>query len=155
MKNKRLEERRNKISKDIDIYVKRSFDIVDRIHEILVAQGKEQKDLAMLLGKSESEISKWMTGTHNFTIKTLAKIEAKLGEKIIESVKEKIEEKVLREKIFQMLKEKLEDKIHYTIYNYSSNEFPIKLGSMHCSKFPLSFGTTIEKPYLQTADSLN
>ncbi len=66
---------------------------MDRIHEILVAQGKEQKDLAVLLGKSESEISKWMTGTHNFTIKTLSKIESILGEKIIESVKEKFEEK--------------------------------------------------------------
>ena len=93
MKNKRQEERRNKISKEIDVFVKQSFDIVDRIHEILVAQGIEQKDLAVLLDKSESEISKWMTGTHNFTIKTLSKIESILGEKIIESVKEKVEEK--------------------------------------------------------------
>ena len=93
MKNKRLEDRRNKISTEIDVFVKQSFDIVDRIHEILVAQGIEQKDLAVLLGKSESEISKWMTGTHNFTIKTLFKIESILGEKIIESVKEKVEEK--------------------------------------------------------------
>ena len=93
MKNKRLEERRNKISKEIDVFVKQSFDIVDRIHEILVAQGKEQRDLALLLGKSESEISKWMTGTHNFTIKTLSKIESILGEKIILTVKDKVEEK--------------------------------------------------------------
>lgn len=89
MKNKRLEERRKKISKDIDIFVKQSFDIVDRLHEILVKQDKEQKDLAKALGKSESEISKWMTGTHNFTIKTLAKIEAVLGEPIIQTIQEK------------------------------------------------------------------
>jgi len=89
MKNKRLEERRKKISKDVDISVKQSFDIVDRIHEILVKQGKEQKDLARLLGKSESEISKWMTGTHNFTINTLAKIQAVLGESVIQITKEK------------------------------------------------------------------
>ena len=95
MKNKRLEERRNKISKEIDVFVKQSFDIVDRIHDILVNQGKEQKDLAILLGKSESEISKWMTGTHNFTIKILSKIESILGEKIIQSAKEKVEEKSL------------------------------------------------------------
>ena len=89
MKNKRLEERRKKISKDVDISVQLSFDIVDRIHEILVKQGKEQKDLARLLGKSESEISKWMTGTHNFTINTLAKIQAVLGESVIKITKEK------------------------------------------------------------------
>ena len=89
IKNKRLEERRKKIPKDVDISVQQSFDIVDRIHEILAKQGKEQKDLARLLSKSESEISKWMTGTHNFTINTLAKIQAVLGESIIQITKEK------------------------------------------------------------------
>ncbi len=89
MKNNRLEARRNKISKDIESYVKLSFDIVDRIHEILVKQGKEQKDLAQLLDKSESEISKWMSGTHNFTIKTITKIESILGESIIQPSKKK------------------------------------------------------------------
>jgi len=95
MKNKRLEERRKRISKDVDIFVEQSFDIVDRIHEILVKQGKEQKDLARLLGKSESEISKWMTGTHNFTINTLAKIQAVLGEPIIQIAREKQIEKTI------------------------------------------------------------
>jgi len=86
--NKRLEERRKSISKDVDISVRQSFDIVDRIHVILAKQGKEQKDLARLLGKNESEISKWMSGTHNFTISTLAKIQVVLGESIIQVTKE-------------------------------------------------------------------
>ena len=89
IKNKRLEERRKSISKDVDITVRQSFDIVDRIHEILVKQGKTRKDLASLLGKSESEISKWMSGTHNFTIQKLAKIQAVLGESVIEVTREK------------------------------------------------------------------
>ena len=88
MKNKRFEERRAKIPKYIDIFVQDSFDIVDRIHQILVDQGKEQKDLAAALGKTESEISKWMTGTHNFTIKTLSKIAAVLGEPVILTIKD-------------------------------------------------------------------
>lgn len=87
IKNKRLEERRKSISKDVDISVRQSFDIVDRIHEILAKQGKEQKELARMLGKNESEISKWMSGTHNFTINTLAKIQAVLGESIIQVTK--------------------------------------------------------------------
>jgi len=95
IKNKKLEERRKKISKDIDLYVKHSFDIVDRIHEILEMQGKEQKDLAKLLGKSESEISKWITGAHNFTIKTVAKIESVLGESIIQTAKRQEKQKVV------------------------------------------------------------
>ena len=84
MKNKRLEDRRKRIPKDIDIYVERSFQIVDRIYQILSEQGKDQKTLAKALGKSESEISKWMTGTHNFTLKSLAKIEVALGQAIFE-----------------------------------------------------------------------
>ena len=88
IKNKRLEERRKSISKDVDLFIGQSFDIVDRIHVILAKQGKEQKDLARLLDKNESEISKWMSGTHNFTINTLAKIQAVLGESIIQVTKE-------------------------------------------------------------------
>jgi transcriptional regulator with XRE-family HTH domain len=89
IKNKRLEERRSGISPDVDLAVRQSFDIVDRIHEILVRQGKGRKDLARLLGKSESEISKWMSGSHNFTIQTLAKIQIALGELVVEVTKEK------------------------------------------------------------------
>lgn len=98
IKNKRLEERRKSISKDVDITVRQSFEIVDRIHEILVKQGKGRKDLALLLGKSESEISKWMSGTHNFTIQTLSKIQAALGESVIEVTREKqVEKKLIRQ----------------------------------------------------------
>lgn len=37
-----------------------------------------------MLGKTEAEISKWMRGTHNFTIDTLISIENALGEPILE-----------------------------------------------------------------------
>ncbi|QZE14316.1 helix-turn-helix transcriptional regulator [Halosquirtibacter laminarini] len=93
MKNKRLEERRKKISKEVDLFVKHSFDFVDQIHQVLKEKGLEQKDLAKALGKSESEISKWMTGTHNFTFKTAAKIEAVLGVSILNISVEKGTEK--------------------------------------------------------------
>ena len=42
-----------------------------------------QKDFAQKLHKRESEISKWMTGRHNFTMQTIAKIETALGCKLI------------------------------------------------------------------------
>lgn len=81
-KNKKLEERRKKIPKDLKIFMDKSFDIVEQIDIILTKQGKSQKDLADALHKKESEISKWMRGTHNFTQRTLAKIESVLGETI-------------------------------------------------------------------------
>lgn len=61
-----------------------SFQIVNRIHDILVSKGFKQKDLADKLGKKESEISRWMRGTHNFTIETISSIETALGEPILE-----------------------------------------------------------------------
>ncbi|MDE5170696.1 helix-turn-helix transcriptional regulator [Bacteroides uniformis] len=60
-----------------------SFGIAERIGEVLKAKNLTQKDLAHQLHKRESEISKWMTGRHNFTVQTIAKIETVLGCKLI------------------------------------------------------------------------
>jgi ribosome-binding protein aMBF1 (putative translation factor) len=60
-----------------------SFAIADRIDALLKAKGMSQKKFAELLGKRESEISKWLTGRHNFTLQTIAKIETALNCKLI------------------------------------------------------------------------
>ena len=64
-----------------------SFGIAERISEILKSKELTQKDFARLLGKRESEISKWMTGRHNFTTQTIARIETVLGDKVLIVVK--------------------------------------------------------------------
>ena len=79
-----LEKRRKRVNPEIRQSVALSFRIVDRIHEILEEKGLKQKDLAQRLGKSEAEISKWMRGTHNFTIDTLVSIEDALDAPIIQ-----------------------------------------------------------------------
>ncbi len=63
-----------------------SFGIAERISEILRARGLTQKEFAGQLNKRESEISKWLTGRHNFTMQTIAKIETALGCKLIDIV---------------------------------------------------------------------
>ena len=78
-----IEQRRKSVNPETRRAVDFSFLIVDRIHESLERKGLRQKDLAMRLGKKEPEISKWMRGTHNFTIDTLISIENALGEPII------------------------------------------------------------------------
>ena len=60
-----------------------SFGIAERIIEILKKNNLTQKDLARKLHKRESEISKWLTGRHNFTMQTIAKVETALGCKLI------------------------------------------------------------------------
>lgn len=84
-----LEDRRKHVSSEVRHTVDLSFQIVDRIHEILGSQGLKQKHLAERLGKSEAEISKWMRGTHNFTISTLSAIEHALDAPIISVISSK------------------------------------------------------------------
>jgi transcriptional regulator with XRE-family HTH domain len=79
----RLEAMMSDIPAATTRHVRKSIDIADRISMLLETQGKTQKDLASALRKSESEISKWLGGQHNFTIRTLATIEDALGENIL------------------------------------------------------------------------
>lgn len=74
---------------EVDRFVSNSFDVVDRIHFILRKKGYTQRDLAKILNKSESEISKWMSGMYNFTLRTIASIEVKLGENILSIIEPK------------------------------------------------------------------
>ena len=83
-RNSIIEARRAKVSPEVRRSVNLSFLIVDRIHAILEERGLKQKDLANMLGKKESEISKWMRGTHNFTIDTISSIVNVLGHPILQ-----------------------------------------------------------------------
>lgn len=60
-----------------------SFAIADRIEEVLKRKGMTQRELAKRLGKRESEVSKWLTGRHNFTTNTIARISLALNAPII------------------------------------------------------------------------
>lgn len=60
-----------------------TLDIVDQVHAVLNSKGWTQKQLAEEMGKRESEISKLLSGTHNLSIQTIAKIQVALKETII------------------------------------------------------------------------
>lgn len=83
MASKLFEDRLKKVPNATKKYTRKSLDIIDQIHEFLDIKGMTQKDLADKLGKSEAEISKWLSGGHNITLKTLSKIEDALGEEIL------------------------------------------------------------------------
>jgi len=65
------------------IYLRMSMDIAQYIDQILKNEDIKQAELAKELSKHESEISKWLSGNHNFTLKTLAKLEDILDKRII------------------------------------------------------------------------
>ena len=60
-----------------------TFAIAARITEILERKGWNKTDFAKAMSKTNAEISKWMSGQHNLTLSTIAKIEVTLGEDIL------------------------------------------------------------------------
>ena len=71
------------IPEDSRIFVDKSLEIADYIFLLMEHRGMKQKDLAEKMGKSEAEVSKLLAGMHNYTLRSLAKIEAALGAAVI------------------------------------------------------------------------
>lgn len=84
MRNKLIADILANTPKDVKIFVDKYTDLVLRINDILTQKGYTQKDLADKLDKRPSEISKWLNGDHNFTLRSIAKLEAELGEVLLE-----------------------------------------------------------------------
>lgn len=72
-----------KVPIDLKLELDLSFAIADKIDAILKKKGMTQKEFAKKMNKTEAEVSRWLSGTHNFTLKTIAKITAVLGESIV------------------------------------------------------------------------
>jgi transcriptional regulator with XRE-family HTH domain len=83
MKSKVAERMMAKIPAETKIFVDKYADIVVRVNQILKEKGITQKVLAEKLDKSPSEISKWLGGDHNFTLRSIARLEAELGETLL------------------------------------------------------------------------
>ncbi len=81
--SKVLQRLLDRVPQEEKILMKMQSDIISRINEVLREKGWSQKKLAEKLDKRPSEISKWLSGEHNFTLKSLAKLEAELGEEIL------------------------------------------------------------------------
>jgi ribosome-binding protein aMBF1 (putative translation factor) len=60
-----------------------SFDIAKRITDVMAEKHWNQVDLAKATGKKASLVSRWLSGTHNFTIQTIVQIECALGASVI------------------------------------------------------------------------
>merc|ERR1711879_1144676 len=83
MRSKIAQRLESQVPEETKIFVAKYADIVVRINALIKEKGYTQKSLAARLGKKPSEISKWLNGEHNFTLRSLAKLEAELGETII------------------------------------------------------------------------
>lgn len=91
MINERFLKARQNVQPEHRIFVRKNLALIEQIFHILDEKGWTQKRLSTELGKSESEISKWLSGTHNFTFQTISKIEAVLGQEILSTPKSVIQ----------------------------------------------------------------
>lgn len=89
MRNNLVKEILANTPKDVEIFVDLYANLVLRINQLLSKNKLSQKELANSLDKSPSEISKWLSGNHNFTLRSIAKLSAELGEPLLEVPKEK------------------------------------------------------------------
>lgn len=89
--NRIMDEIRSTISPEMKLQMEMSVAIANRIYEILESKGMTQKELAQRLGKTETEVSRWLSGTHNMTLSTVCKISTALGEEIVTVPKKELE----------------------------------------------------------------
>lgn len=60
-----------------------SFEISNRIDALMHDKGLSKKQFADAIGKRPSEITRWLSGEHNFTIATLVMLSTFFGQPII------------------------------------------------------------------------
>lgn len=84
--SKSLEEILGPIPRYIEMEVDLCGDISDKIDQLMRERGLSKKQLAEALGRRPSEITKWLSGQHNFTIATIAEISAFFGQSILKIV---------------------------------------------------------------------
>lgn len=60
-----------------------SFAISNRLDVLMHEKGLNKKQFAEALGKRPNEITRWLSGEHNFTISTIAMLSTFFGQPII------------------------------------------------------------------------
>lgn len=82
-RNNVVERLRAKTLPENRIFVRKNLAISEQVEVLRKEKGWTQKELAKKLGKTESEVSRLLSGLHNLTLKSIAKLEAELGSDII------------------------------------------------------------------------
>ena len=74
MAKKKYDEMIGSVPDNIKREISLCFDISDKIDALMKERGLSKKQFADAIGKRPCEITKWLSGQHNFTISTLAMI---------------------------------------------------------------------------------
>lgn len=84
MKNSNsLQDLLGEIPLQVQLQTRMSVEIAARIESLMKEAGYTKKQFAEKLDRRPSEITKWLSGEHNFTIATLSRLSAFFGKPII------------------------------------------------------------------------
>ena len=83
-----MEDIRKTISPEMKMQIEMSVAIANRIYDIMASKGLSQKDLAKRMGKTETEVSSWLSGTHKMPPSMIHEISSALNEDIMEDIVE-------------------------------------------------------------------
>lgn len=59
------------------------FAVSTRIYDLMTQKGLSKAEFARAIGKRPCEITKWLSGQHNFTLATIAMLSTFFGQPII------------------------------------------------------------------------
>lgn len=79
----RYREMVSQVPPEIKEEINLSFAISNKIESLMQERGLSKKQFADQLGKRPSEITRWLSGQHNFTVSTLAMLSTFFGKSII------------------------------------------------------------------------
>ncbi|MDE6336630.1 MAG: helix-turn-helix transcriptional regulator [Muribaculaceae bacterium] len=69
----------DEIHKEVDM----EMAVSNKIYELMQEKGLSKAEFARAVGKRQCEITKWLSGQHNFTLATLAMLSSFFGQPII------------------------------------------------------------------------
>jgi len=85
---------------EIEKFISRNLAITEKVRKALEEKGWSKAKLAEEMGKRPSEVSKWLSGMHNITLKSIVKMEIALDIDLIQLEPKKEVEYV----VFEVLK---------------------------------------------------
>jgi transcriptional regulator with XRE-family HTH domain len=80
-----IKELKSRIPQTMKESINRRMSLAARIDDALQVRGLTNQEFAFMMGKKPSEISRWLSGTHNFTTETLWEIERVLNIQLLVS----------------------------------------------------------------------
>lgn len=78
-----LRELLGDIPAEVRAQTRLSFEISNKLDALMRERGLTKKQFADALGRRPSEVTRWLSGEHNFTIATLGMLSAFFGQPIV------------------------------------------------------------------------